>query len=383
MGKRNFLNLFLFYSSFVWFYTFSYSVLPTHLFAQGVTFKELVAGQLIRFAAQLLVIPFLIYITARVSWLLALISSFLYIFLSIKLTSVNQFYVASIFNGFNVSLFYIFYNIAHFKNTPKDKTGFSSGLMFGVPIIIGVVTPLLSGYLKSISEGLVWSLSALFFLVTVFFIKFQRDFKINFNLKTAMTATAPIRIYMFLEGFWEALVFGFIPIYTLFFIKTSLGYGAYLSYIALVGAIAGLVLGKLTDKIKKRSIFLYPITIIMAATTLFFIGATNNLVMWLIITGVIQFFLPLFWNIITAFVVDIQPNLELAFVGREIYLAAGRFTGLGFVFLSFVFEPKPFFLFFVLAVAVFSIGIKLFWDTRIKKIDYTFNYGQKNFSLLS
>lgn len=367
MRQKNFLNLFAFYCVFIWFYTFAYSVLPSHLFAQGVTFKELVAGQSIRFAAQLVVIPFLIFITARVSWLLALISSFTYIVLSIKLTSVYQFYLASIFNGFNVTFFYIFYNIAHFKNTPKGKTGTSSALMFSLPVAIGVVTPLLSGYLKTISASLVWVLTFLFFLLTVFLIKFQRDFKIHFDLKTALAEIKPTRFYLFFEGIWEALVFGFIPIYTLFFIKTPLGYGAYLSYIAVVGAIAGLVLGPLTDKIKKRAIFLYPITFLMAATTLLFIGATNNLILWLIVTGVIQFLLPLFWNVITAFVVDTQKNLELTFVGREICLASGKFVGLFFVFLSFVFEPKPFFLFFILASAAASIGLKLFWDTRIKK----------------
>lgn len=367
MSNKNFLNLFIFYCAFIWFYTFAYSVLPTHLFAQGVGFKELVAGQLIRFAAQLLILPFLIYLTTRLSWLLALISSLVYIFLSIKLTSVTQFYIASLFNGFNVTLFYIFYNIAHFKNTPKEKTGFSSSLMFSVPVFIGIITPLISGYLKTFSAMAVWLLSGIFFLLTVYLIKFQRDFKISFSLRRALAEIKPTRFYLFAEGVWEALVFGFIPIYTLFFIKTPLGYGAFLSYLAATGAIAGLLVGPLTDKLKKRAIFLYPITMAMAAATLLLIGATNNLIVWLVVTGAIQFLLPIFWNVITAFVVDTHQNIELAFVGREIMLASGKLTGLIFVFLSFVFEPKPFFLFFVLGGAAASIGIKLYWERRIKK----------------
>jgi hypothetical protein len=367
MSNKNFIRLFIFYCAFIWFYTFAYSVLPTHLFAQGLSFRELVAGQLVRFAAQLVILPFLIYLTARVSWLLAMISTFLYVFLSIKLTSVTQFYIASIFNGFNVTLFYIFYNIAHFKNTPKGKTGFSSGLMFSMPVIIGIITPIIAGYLKTIFELSVWALSAIFFLLTVFLIKFPQDFKINFSLKTALAEIKPTRFYLFAEGFWEALVFGFIPIYTLFFLKTPLGYGVYLSYIAVVGAIAGIVLGRLTDKIKKRSIFLYPVSFFMAVVTIMFAFTTNNLILWLIVSGAIQFILPLFWNIITAFVVDVQQNIELAFVGREIMLASGKFTGLIFVYLSFLLEPRPFFLFFILAAAIASIGAKLYWETRIKK----------------
>ncbi len=357
----------MFYSSFIWFYTFSYSMVPANLFSQGLRLPELVFGQWIRFGAQLVAIPFLVFITAQISWFIALICSFLYVVLSIKIFTVNQYYLATILSGFNVSLFYVFYNVAHFRETPKEKTGTSSSLMFSIPVLIGVVTPLLAGIVMSRYGNLIWVFSFLFFVASVSLIKIQLNFRMRFSIKNALNELKPTRAYLFLEGVWEALQFGFIPFFTLKFIHTLLGYGTFLSYMALIGAVAGLLLGPLTDRLKRRAVFMYPITIFMGLITLFFIKASGDIILWIIAVGLVQFVLPLFWNVLLSLIVDIHENIELAMVGREICLAAGKFVGLALVFASFIFEPKPFVLFFFLAFAVFAIGFKLFWDTRITK----------------
>ncbi len=367
MRNKKFLRLFLFYSGFVWFYTFSYSMVPANLFAQGLHLPELVFGQWIRFGAQLVVIPFLVFITARMSWLIALICSFLYVLFSIKIFTVNQYYLATVLSGFNVSMFYVFYNFAHFRETPKEKTGTSSSLMFSIPVLIGVVTPLLAGVIMNRYGNLVWVFSLLFFIISVSLIKIQSNFRMRFSVKKALAELKPTRVYLFLDGVWEALQFGFIPFFTLKFIHTSLGYGAFLSYMALTGAVAGLLLGPLTDRLKKRAVFMYPITVFMALVTLFFIKASGNIILWIIAVGLVQFILPLFWNVLLSLIVDIHENIELAMVGREICLAAGKFVGLALVFGSFILEPKPFVLFILLACAVLAIGLKLYWDTRITK----------------
>ena len=368
MRSKSYIILLTFYSLFIWFYTFSYSVLPTHLLSQGLTLQQLVSGQLVRFAAQLLIIPLLIFLSSRVSWLLGITCSLLYIVLSIKIFSFNQFLIASIFSGFYVTLFYVFYNIAHFRNTPKQRTGFSSSLMFVIPIIIGIITPVIAGFLKLSSSRLVWLLSLVFFFITIYLIRFQKDFKIKFNLINVLLEIKTTRFYLILEGFWESLIFGFIPIYTLFFLKTPVEYGLFLSYVAIISAAASLFLGHYTDKIKKRKIFIYPVTVILSITTLLFYLAVNNLIIWLIIVGITHFFVQFFWILMTAFVVDVNDNIETLMVGREICLAFGKFIGLIFVYLSFIYEQKPLILFFILSGAMLTIGIKLFRDKNFKAI---------------
>lgn len=93
-------------------------------------------------------------------------------------------------------------------------------------------------------------------------------------------------------------------------------YGVFLSYISLVSITANLTLGKLTDKLQKRVLFLYPLTIIMALVTFTFPFATKNITHWIIVTGIIGFLLPLFWNVSTA----------LLFRSIEMYALRGFFS---------------------------------------------------------
>ncbi len=325
-------------------------------------------GVVLKFVAQIILIITLTTLTAKKSWRLALISSLIYILLSISIYNAFQFYVASFINGFTMFFFYIFYNIAHFDHTPREKRGHSSALMFIVPSFIGIVAPLLAGYIAQINLISLWIISLVSFFISFYMVRSQEDFQISYKIKTAIKEIKATRVFIFVEGIWEALVFGVIPIYTLYFIKTPLKYGAFLSYLAFVSIIANFTLGKITDKLQKRTIFLYPLTIIMACTTILFIAVKSNLLNWIILTGIIQFLLPIFWNVSTAMVIDTHSNLQLAIPGREFLLAAGRIVGLLMAFASFTIEKSPYYIFIVLGLIFFLYPIMLFWNTKISKM---------------
>lgn len=371
MFNKKFLLLFTFYISYVWFTTFGTSILPAHFLTQHLNLQQMMFGSVLKFVAQVLLLLTLTTFTAKISWRLALISSLIYILLSISIYSTFQFYVASFINGFAMFFFFIFYNIAHFTHTPQEKRGHSSALMFITPSLIGIVAPLLAGYVTQINLILLWIISLISFFVSFYLVRFQENFQISYQIRTAIKEIKATRIFIFLEGIWEAVPFGVIPIYTLYFIKTPLEYGAFLSYLALISVIANFTLGKITDKLHKRTIFLYPLTIIMACTTILFITVKSNLVSWLILTGIIQFLLPLFWNVSTAMVIDTHPNLQLAIPGREFLLAVGRILGLLMAFVSFSVEKSPYFIFIILGLIFFLYPITLFWNTKISK---TYSY---------
>jgi len=158
-----------------------------------------------------------------------------------------------------------------------------------------------------------------------------------------------------------------IPIYTLYFIKTTLGYGSFLAYLSLLSVFATLLIGRLSDKLQKRIIFLYPVTITMAVVSLLFPFATQNFTLWVILSGLISFIIPLFWNFSTAIVIDTSPNLGVSIPGRELVLALGRFLGLIFVLISFLYEKEPFFIFIFLGCVILLYPIFLFWSSKIRK----------------
>lgn len=367
--RSDYSNLIIFYIIFNWFASFSKSILSVHFVDQGLSLNQLILGIAFCYAG-ILFLSFLKIsnkINSRLSWQLSLISILIYVLATIRIYHPFQFYIASFINGFSVFFFFIFYNVAHFKNTPKEKTGHSSAIMFSVGPLVSIAAPLLAGFFAKSSFSLVWFFSAVFFAVAMYFSKKQPVFSVKYSIVSALKELKATRLFIFLEGIWESLIFGVIPIYTLFFIKTPLGYSAYIAYLSFSAVIANLILGKISDRIQKRIAFLYPITIAMSMITFLFPLATNNLTYWIIITGALQFIIPLFWNFSTAMVVDSQTNLELAMSGREMLLNGGRVLGLIFVFLSFTIEKTPNYIFIFLGSIMLIFPLCLFWRTRLRK----------------
>lgn len=358
------------YLGYVWFTTISKSVLATHIFQQGLTLDQMMLGQAIQFASQLALLLLVKKYAAKKSWTCAIIAAAISIVLVINIHSLLQYYLAVSFGGLALGLFFVMYNIAHFNNTPKAKTGHSSGIMFAIHPAISVVAPLLAGAVATHSFNLLWLISLLSFLVALYTVSKQANFRISYKLKTALNELRPTRIYIFLEGIWEAVIISVIPIYTLKFISTPLDYGKYIAYLSVAGLIANIILGKLTDKLQKRSVFIYPTTIALATLTTALSFSLSNLYSWIVITGLIQFLIPIFWNITTSLVVDQRPNLEVAIPGREILLAVGRMLGLGITYLGFRYNYIQS-TFAVLTIALLLIPTALYWNSHMKK-KYTY-----------
>ncbi len=365
---RPFLRLIIFFSAFLWLNSFLRTIVPPHVFSQGIGFKEMTIGLLVAFFGQILLF-FLLNknVSSKLAWFFGTASLLLSVVLVINVKSPSQYYLSAFFNGLNLYLFFIFYNIAHFEATPRDKTGISSGLMFAIGPVIGIIAPLIAAFLGAINIWFGWGISLISLMILFVLIKLQKDFSISYSILDSIKEIASTRIFIFLEGIWEAVVFGLIPIYTLFFFKTTLEYGTFLAYLSLLSAIATLSIGRLSDRLQKRIIFLYPVTISLAVVTFAFMFASQNINIWIVLSGIVSLLLPIFLNISTAMVVDMSPNLRVSIPGRELVLASGRFLGLTLVLLSFMYEQRPFFIFPVLGSAMFLYPIFLFWSSKIRK----------------
>lgn len=366
--NRPFVRLLGFYFFYLWTQSFLRAIVLPHIYSQGITFLDMIVGFLFAFGAQLLLFFFLNKnFSSRISWILAMVTTVVSIVLIIDVRSSLQYWVSAAFNGFTLYLFFIFYNIAHFEASPKEKTGTASGIMFGLPTLIGVIAPLFAGFLANINVWFAWILSFITVGFALVMIRFQKSFSISFKLLDSVKEIETTRFFIFIEGVWEALTIAFIPIYTLFFIKTTLGYGIFLAYLSVLSALATFFIGKISDKFQKRIIFLYPITLVMATVTFLFPFALHSLLIWVVLCGAISFLIPIFWNVSTAMVVDSTHNLRLAIPGREFILASGRIIGITFVLLSFLFENKAFLIFIFLGVVMLFYPLMLFWRTKISK----------------
>ena len=365
--RQQFFTLLIFFASYLWYRVFSTSVLPPYYLNQGISYQQMALGSVFAFLSAAIIVVVLSRIRSLISWRLALLCYVCFLFLVIYLSSPWQFYLAHVFVGLAIILFWVPYNIVHYKLTPKHRTGYSSAILFSIPPLVSLIAPLLAGFLAQIDYKYIWIFSFLFFLIPVYLSKFQKNILIKFNFKASLQEIKSTRILFFLQAIWEAVIFSVIPIFSLFFIKSPAKYGIYLAYLSLMAILANLTLGHITDKLQKRTIFLYPLTIILAITTLLFPLALKNITWWIIITGIIQFIVPLFWNMVTSMVVDVHQNLNRAFIGREFVLSVGRAIGIFAVFINFYFQSPPTYIFYFLGGIMLLFPIVLFYNTKISK----------------
>lgn len=365
----SFARLLSFYITFLFATTFLRAVVPPYILSQGIGIRAMLIGLIVVFSAQISM--FFLFqkrqVYSRNSWFLGLIFVLVSVALVINVKTDVQYYLSALFNGLNLFFFWVFYNTTHFENVPKGKVGFFSGIMFGIPSLIGVIAPFIAGALGEINIWIVWITSSLSLILAIVLIKLQVNFSLTFDIKKSFIEIKATRLLIFLSGLWDSLVTGVIPIYTLFFIKTTLGYGTFLSYLSLVSVLATLIIGRLSDKLNKRIIFLYPVTLTLALATFGLTLANQNLTIWAILSGIISFLLPIFWNLSTAIVVDNSSNLKLAFQGRELILASGRIIGFIVVFAAFNLEERPFFIYIFLGTAMLLFTMVLFWKSKISK----------------
>ena len=368
MFHKKFTLLFVFYVSYLWFVLIGTSILPTHFLNQKLSLSEMIMGLLFKFVAPIILLLYVKHISAKKSWLIALFSALIYILLSISIQNKYQFYLASLISGLPVFYFYLCYNIAYFENVSKEKRGQGSALMFIVPSVIGVAAPSLSGFVGQKNMIYVWIISVISFFISLIILRFQSDYQMTLSIKEAIIEIKETKIFIFLEGVWDTVMGAIIPIYTLYFIRSPLKYGIYLSYLALISVVMSFILGKVSDKFQKRVIFVFPLTIILAMTTFMFAILKSNLTNWIILTGILKFIEPLFRSTSVSLLIDNHSDVRKLMSGRELMLSTGRITGLVLAFASFTIERQPFYIFIVLGSAMLLYSILLFWKTKVSKV---------------
>lgn len=363
--RQQFFNLLIFFASYLWFKSFSNSVLSPYFLSEGFSIAQMQTSNIIFFSAAALLILLMKSIKVKQSWRLALITSIIFLLLISNIKSTLQFYLSFAVVGLSMAFFYIPYNISHFELTPKHRTSFSSAILFSLSPLIGILAPLLAGLLASFDYSYIWIFSFIFFSFSFFLTSYQPDFNIKYQI--SFKEIKPTFILIILQSFWEIIAFGIIPIFSLYFIKSPLYFGAYLSYLSIISVIANLSLGKFVDKLQKRAIFLFPLTLILSVTTFLFPLALKNIVLWLIFTGIIQFFIPIFWNLTSTIFVDTSKNLRTAFITRELVLSVGRAISFTLLVINFSFQTKPTYIFYFLGFIMLLFPIVLFYQNKINK----------------
>jgi hypothetical protein len=354
-----FLLLFLLFVSLQWLSSFSKSIIPSYLLGHSISPNLMLLSLVFMFGTQIILQVLFRKINSSKAWIVSVFCT-LGVLLSIySLYHPFQVLLMGMFSGAPLFLFWLPYNIMYFSHSPKNKTASRSGLMFSISPLIGIIAPFIAGQLaeKSLTPILIGSL--VFSILPLVLIRTIKPFYLNINLSKSWNHIRTFQIPLITGGIWEALVIAIIPILSLYFFPRPSSYGMYLSYLSIVSVGANLLLGHISDKIKKRRTILLPIATILLISTLFIPWAMTSIKRYVLVTSIIQFFLPIYWNITTALFVDRYPKFNVSFPGREMGLALGRFIGIGITYILFVMNIQNLILYPILALSLGGFIVSL------------------------
>ena len=256
------------------------------------------------------------------------------IYPSIVVWLCNSFLVA-----ISMLLFWMPFNSLYFSLAKILRSkGLFSGLYSFLPSAVGIIMPLLSGYLANI-YGLKISFAMAAFIMVLAIIlanKIKENFE-YFDLEREAKIHRKIRKYWIMEGIYYTsnVILTYITVND--FVNKPLDLGIYLSLITTAAAFTALFLSYLSDKIKGINLLLYVFLFLLSIS---YIPAIfiKDIESWYFSNVIIKILRTLVHPFIIKLTVDLAFDVKDAYLAREYYLALGRVLGFGIGALFIIFN---------------------------------------------
>ncbi|OGI82819.1 hypothetical protein A3I95_02720 [Candidatus Nomurabacteria bacterium RIFCSPLOWO2_02_FULL_44_12] len=280
-------------------------------------------------------------ISARKSIFFGILFSMLQVFVLIKIFGVYQLYLSGLFSGLNVIFFWIPYNAMHFKFSHEDNHGLHSGMYYLITPILGITLQPLTGIVaEKFGFVTVFLIGVSLYIIPLILLRFLPSFAYEINVKKYFLLHS-FNWSTFFQGMMSRVNYSFIPIFTLFFVKTPRQFGNFFGYLALMTAVASIINGHISDRMKNRKIFFY-LTSTLSVLSFLLLPLAQNSYQWHIFAGIGSLSITLaspFW---LAFNLDHYKGLgiEKTMALRELFLNLGYVATLAVGLVIFYFTSS-------------------------------------------
>jgi len=228
-------------------------------------------------------------------------------------------------------IFFLFWaplNFSYFLTVSRMHASGSWKYSFVAPML-SVVLPVIGGVISSY-----FGLRSLFvfaipvYLLAIFIVSKVKWKSINYTLKDSLKKFSKLRTLSLIEGFWQPTFFLAIPLITAYYLKSSLKFGGFYSYLGIASALATLTMAIYSDKHKKRKIFIYSVPFVMAFTSIA-IAFHDSFGQWQILAGMAYFLFPMSSTFFLAMLLDLKKPeiIPECMMAREFLLNLGRVFG--------------------------------------------------------
>lgn len=252
-------------------------------------------------------------------------------------------FLVGVLHGIMTVFYWVSMNIYFFKFRSEGKNAAHSGSYFVMWPLLGALLPAFSGIAaeKYGMASVILIAAAIMVPAIILSTGIKQRTEINIDFRKFVENTKGLKTIIFLQGVWEGIDWIVVPLATLAFVPGVAAYGAFYAYLGFFGIVAFFLLARLSDKLKKRAVFLYPVTVLMAIATILS-GFSSGFLEWGLYRGAVSFLVNLFSPFALTVVVDTSKNIDDSMISREFFLNFGRALGAAIValMLAFSFELK-------------------------------------------
>ena len=325
MNKKEFLKLYLIQIFSMTFGSAIIGFILLFFYNQGASILVLAIGEAVLYLAAIGVYAYKKTFFTKKSFQQAIIMNFIIIGLLILANKVYFLWPIVFLRGLFVIYYWIPFNLLYFQLASTTKRATHSAWTVIVGPVIGSFVPILAGLvISNYSYKLLFVFGAVLNILMLLVINRIKEEKFNFDLKQSLASLKKIRAILFVEGMMHTVMFNLIPLMSLYFISKATSWGAFFSYLGLVGAVTVITFALISDKYKIRKGFLLPLSILLAISLMSLSFATD-LWLWGLFVGVFCIIFNLFSPFSMTLVLDANKNNLQGWAGREIILNSGRF----------------------------------------------------------
>ncbi len=239
----------------------------------------------------------------------------------------REFFFATIFLlGSYLFLFWVPFNGMYFPLC-KGREALMSSVYFAVFAVMSVIMPLVAGWIAaSYGFEVLMLCTAIIYLLAAILMASLPKVYFDYKLPSCLEELRGYKLVNFFLGLYEGINWCSAIVVALIFFHLPQELGLFLSATAMFSIIGSLAVSALSDKSRKRSLYLNVFSIMLAISNIISVFASMQF-LWFISSAVRYFFTNLFYPFTTAIVVDSGRDMRKAMIGREFVLNAGRVVG--------------------------------------------------------
>src|SRR3989344_6098225 len=292
----------------------------------GVSYTGLLLVSFLNFFPHL-IIYFLLdgrTLNTRLSMFLGIAFSGAAVFVASIMPSPHYAYISGFFFSITGVFFWTVFNSIFFRYSKEGEYGFKSGLYFLLFPLSGALFSPLSGIIAShFGYAFFYKTALLAYSLPLILVFYLPESSYKFSTREAVFRIEN-KILIFFQGFSGMLGMALIPIFTLYFIFTTLGVGNFFGYLALLSALVAVLNSKIRDRLNKKAFFFYLFSFLNSLSYLpiYFL---STLFGWQIFTGINSITSNLANPFDTALILDTSSlDIDSTMLAREFYLSLGR-----------------------------------------------------------